>query len=261
MKNKIILLTLLCLFLNTISAQTDMYAKNVNLPCVNKKFFLYIHVGMDSLSMNILSEAGVEKILEEANMAFEPICISFDYCKIDYMKDYSFLNIKDSVDVDLLTTRFQKERRLNVYFVENVFQPNQNSFSVFNGITLADKGVIIVPYTGKGFIHELGNTFGLHHTFSEGFGKETVDGKNCKTAGDLLCDTPADPFDTKEKYEKFLDLQRCNFVYLGKDPNKDYYKTEIGNYMTHYFCAHCFFTTSQYKIMAETYLNSTFKMW
>jgi hypothetical protein len=39
----------------------------------------------------------------------------------------------------------------------------------------------------------MGHFLGLLHTHEDSFGKENVDGTNCRTAGDLLCDTKADP--------------------------------------------------------------------
>ena len=43
-------------------------------------------------------------------------------------------------------------------------------------------------------IHEMGHCLNLYHTHETAkFGQELVDGSNCETAGDLVCDTPADP--------------------------------------------------------------------
>lgn len=53
--------------------------------------------------------------------------------------------------------------------------------------------------SGQGtFLHELGHVFGLFHTHhglveAEDGLPELADGSNCEEAGDLLCDTPADP--------------------------------------------------------------------
>ncbi|GAB3559201.1 M43 family zinc metalloprotease [Spirosoma fluminis] len=44
--------------------------------------------------------------------------------------------------------------------------------------------------------HEVGHYFNLMHTFDfGGTGKKLVNGSNCSTAGDLVRDTPADPYD------------------------------------------------------------------
>jgi len=172
---------------------------------------------------------------------------------MDTVVDYSYSYIGDEVEINLLTSRFQKKRRINVYFVDSLFNRKVNSFSVHNGINKPESCVIVVPKNGTGLIHELGHTFGLYHTFEKKFGVEAVNQSNCSTAGDLICDTPADP--------DSLPGKDCYFVYASPDGNGDYYRTEVGNYMSHFFCAHCFFTTRQYEIMAENYLNSLVKIW
>lgn len=42
------------------------------------------------------------------------------------------------------------------------------------------------------FEHEMGHCLGLWHTFETAAGAECPDGSNCATAGDQVCDTPAD---------------------------------------------------------------------
>ncbi|MBK8253659.1 MAG: hypothetical protein IPK82_13455 [Polyangiaceae bacterium] len=67
-------------------------------------------------------------------------------------------------------------------------------------------------HAGQVFPHELGHLFGLWHTHHGSYGEsgqaELVDGGNCETAGDLLCDTPADP----GPYEGRGDLEYCTAV-------------------------------------------------
>lgn len=237
------------------------HAQNETLPCVEKKFYIYVHVVLDSLGNMGITEERISTLLQEASKAFEPICISFDYCKIDFVKDYSFNIIDNLIEVNLLSSRFQKKRRINLYFVTGAFSPEVNSYSVHNGIAKENNAIIVVPKSGYGLIHELGHTFGLYHTFeTQLFGKETVNRKNCETTGDKLCDTPADPFNVLQKTPPFLG-PNCYFTYPFADVNGDYYVTEIGNYMTHYFCAHCFFTKSQFELMAANYISSPIKMW
>ena len=43
------------------------------------------------------------------------------------------------------------------------------------------------------FSHELGHYFHLFHTHETYYGAECVNGSNCSTSGDLICDTSADP--------------------------------------------------------------------
>jgi hypothetical protein len=51
-----------------------------------------------------------------------------------------------------------------------------------------------LPTNHSTFPHEIGQYFDLFHTHETSFGgPECTSGSNCATAGDLVCDTPADP--------------------------------------------------------------------
>ncbi len=236
-----------------LHAQDPLYIKDTNLPCVERKFWVYVHVVADSLGTVNITEAQIRAQLESANLAFAPICLSFDFCKIDTVVDYSFLRIDDQDEVELMVTRFHKKRRINIYYTNSVLSNQINSFSYFDGINKVDRAVIMIPMSGIGLIHELGHTFGLYHIFETKYGAEKADGSNCKVSGDLICDTPASPNISPD--------EDCTFTSKQKDENGDFYRTEVGNYMSHFFCAHCFFTTEQYEKMANNYLNSPIKLW
>ena len=59
------------------------------------------------------------------------------------------------------------------------------------------------------FSHEVGHYFNLYHTHETYIGVECVDGSNCDSAGDLFCDTPADP--------RLSYLVDNSCVYIGTD--------------------------------------------
>lgn len=235
-------------------AQDPLFTKDRNLPCVERKFYIYVHLVSDSLGKINISEEAIKMQLDVANQAFAPICISFDFCKIDTVVDYSFFQIDDEVEVALLVSRFHKKRRINVYYTGSVFNENINSFSYNDGVSKIDSAVIMIPFSGQGLIHELGHTFGLYHIFETEFGVERADGSNCAESGDLICDTPA-------ASPNVYPDKNCNFNSKLKDEKGDFYRTEVGNYMSHFFCNHCFFTTEQYEKMANNYLNSSIKLW
>jgi len=114
--------------------------------------------------------------------------------------------------------------------------------------------------------HHMGHTFGLRNTYDQST-IELVDGSNCSTTGDLLCDTPADPFgQTYSTPQEQLLIEQglldttffspdCEFVYEIKDPNGQYYQPDMGNIMSIYPCK-CGFTQDQYRLMVETILES-----
>jgi hypothetical protein len=105
----------------------------------------------------------------------------------------------------------------------------------------------------------MGHFFGLHHTFGRDkkveINKELVDGSNCLTEGDRICDTPADPFDVDSNIQYVND--DCIFTSDKKDDNGDFYSPLVSNVMSYYNCT-CdntneYFTNGQYKKMVETY--------
>ena len=75
-----------------------------------------------------------------------------------------------------------------IYIVENA-----DWGGISNGV-LAKEMMIVKDYALTNvLIHEIGHCINLYHTHELKFGQELVDGSNCVTAGDLICDTPADP--------------------------------------------------------------------
>jgi hypothetical protein len=107
--------------------------------------------------------------------------------------------------------------------------------------------------------HEFGHYFGLPHTF-EGSGAELANGSNCTTAGDLICDTPSDPYVDGDDPNSYVD-GNCKFISMKKDANGQYYDPMVGNIMSYYSDACvCGFTHDQYMKMAKTYL-SKIGMW
>ncbi len=107
-------------------------------------------------------------------------------------------------------------------------------------------------------MYEFGHYFGLLSTY-QGNGSELVDGSNCETEGDLICDTPADPYINDGSIHQYT--QACIFVSDKLDANGQFYEPDVGNYMSHYGSqCECGFTFQQYSKMAETYLTVA-EMW
>jgi hypothetical protein len=85
---------------------------------------------------------------------------------------------------------------VNIWFVPNfIGLCGKSSFpgSSTQGIVM-DNDCTATTYNHSTFTHEVGHYFNLYHTHTTYLGgAECVDGSNCSTAGDLFCDTPADP--------------------------------------------------------------------
>lgn len=84
------------------------------------------------------------------------------------------------------------------------------------------------------FIHELAHYFSLWHTHAfNGYSTniytlELVDGSNCDTEGDFVCDTPADP----GLYGRISPAPSCDYIdNVSVDANGDLYQPLTDNYM------------------------------
>jgi len=243
----------------TVSAQ-NLHTRQAPLPCLNKEFTIVAHIARDTFGELNITEAEIQTSIDELNQAFEPICVSFSICEFRTIDNFQYDTIKGN-HWEEMQIKFHQENRINMFFVTTI--QDGDDFGGFAGMgaiaTLDSDGLVILKNRvrpgDKAIRHQMGHYFGLLHT-SEGNGAELVNGDNCETAGDLICDTPADP-------NGQVDVgQGCRFVSSEMDANGEFYRPDVGNYMSLYAdeCA-CGYTHGQYLRMAETYLSSSPRMW
>lgn len=113
--------------------------------------------------------------------------------------DDFYTNITTRAGIDTLRQTNRVENAINIYFTESFSSGSgalcgisSFTFSPTQGIVMAN-GCAGVTFNRATFPHELGHYFDLYHTHETAFGIECSTGTNCQTAGDLICDTPADP--------------------------------------------------------------------
>ena len=133
---------------------------------------------------------------------------------------------------------------INIYFAPNLENQNGESlcgyaynYDIKNRV-LMDNGC---STNGSTLSHELGHSFSLLHTHSTSNGRELADGSNCQTAGDLLCDTPADP-----RLSSDLVNSNCEYTGTDVDSQNNPYNPDPTNIMS-YSRKNCrtFFSESQ----------------
>lgn len=254
-----ILLSLITFFSFQLSGQGELRTLNKDLPCVNKTFQVYAHFVLDSLGKLDYTPDALRAEFESVNNLFDPICIKFELCGIDTITNYEFDSTSTPEEEAEIKTLFHVKNRINFYIISKIFKGIVPvcGFASVGGIASTSNGTVYM--SGGCAAHELGHLFGLLHTF-ENPGSELVDGSNCETAGDLLCDTPADPYTGDPDITWQGGADGCEFIWEGRDTLGRYYQPDVGNIMSYYNCA-CGFTRDQYIKMANTYLNSNFKMW
>ena len=108
--------------------------------------------------------------------------------------------------------------------------------------------------------HEMGHCLGLYHTFHglcEGGCAELVNGSNCSSCGDFICDTPADP--------TYFNVDDNTCVWHGitcgvsnKDANGDSYNPNTSLIMA-YISPNCmqYHTSGQFDRMRAMIANSS----
>lgn len=136
---------------------------------------------------------------------------------------------------DDLNRKYFVPNTINIYYVDGI-QIDSNSYcgvSTFPNGGSSLKSIIMdksdyCNVGGKLLGHELGHFYGLLHTHETFYGNELVDGSNCRTAGDRLCDTPADPNLSNPEY-----IDNCAYVANIQDENGNYYNPLVQNIMSY----------------------------
>lgn len=252
----VLILFLVC---SICDAQT-LHKMSEDLPQINKEFQLHVYVTVDESRQANFTPVELEEPITMANTFFSPIGVSFKLCAWEEVPDYNLdnLDLDEINEFDEMRVLHFDKNRINIYIHNDIGGLTLCGFAELSGIANEEQGTFIAlkKECPGALAHELGHIFGLLHTF-EGNGSELVDGSNCETEGDGICDTPADPYilDNPTVWQ-----DGCEFIFTGLDANGQFYQPDMGNVMSYYNCD-CGFTFGQYLKMANTYLESTRKIW
>lgn len=233
--------------------------------CYNKTFSLSIHILTDTLGNKNITDAAIQTAISNLNNYFSPICASFEICETFVHPNVRNDKVRKGIEDKEIATMYNTANTINVYFVQE-FVGGENPCGYAPLGTMSTP-----PYTstrdaifilkscvlGKTIPHEFGHYFGLLHTFDTTYGTELVNGSNCLTAGDLICDTPADPYPTGTMGAG------CNLSPGVADTNGDYYTPDGCNIMSYYNspCDSFKFTTGQYNRMLEVMQKGRSYLW
>ncbi|MCB0663306.1 MAG: hypothetical protein KDC24_11235 [Saprospiraceae bacterium] len=254
----------------TLPAQVRNYTtQQSELPCLDKTFSVVLHVLKDTFGNINVQLADFNTNFNELNTAFEPICARFEICETRFIDNFQYDILSDDDEWQEMLVKEHKPNRINLFLVAESFLEDlrESGFATPNGIAELETGGIVVVKNSLGpdsktLQHLMGHYFGLLHTF-ENAPAELVNGTNCDTEGDLICDTPADPYRLGDDPASYLDTQvPCRFTLEELDDNGEYFRPDVGNYMSYYpEACRCGYTYEQYLKMANNYLTSSPKMW
>lgn len=218
------------------------------IQCLNKRLSLAIHIVTDSLNMPNITQADITTGLATLNADFAPICLSFFICKQDTIynyKYYQFDQVKETPEVHNL---YEVHNMINVYIVGSIVPAPEAGFASMGADYMVLTHSCVLD--GKCWSHEMGHFFSLPHTFDTSVGAELVNESNCATAGDLICDTPADINPAP------VSNSGCQWTGTNVDANGDFYTPIIGNIMS-YHPSPCKtpFTVGQFNKMLNYYIS------
>lgn len=153
----------------------------------------------------------MNQLLARANRFFVAADMQFFYCGTtpDYFDDDALFanftgpvpgNFNDEVRFD----GRDATDALNMYFI-NTTTDTYGAYARYPANNIRSTRQIVRADQSDGYLgdeavpHELGHSFNLIHTHGDNNGTgpltaELVNGSNCSSTGDLVCDTPADPY-------------------------------------------------------------------
>jgi len=240
--------------------------QQADLPCLNKRFSLRVHIADDVTGPVPFDTAAFREMVEYTNTMFEPICVSFEACEFLTVENYRYASHERN-DASEQISIYGDPNRIDIYVPVMDSVPTTCGRATLNGIQMNPTSyVMVVNYcisaTGTTLAHELGHYFGLLHTHETSNGDELVDGSNCETAGDGICDTPADPFVLGAPITWTDPMDPCRFVFRGVDANGQFYTPHTANVMSYYPSGcNCGFTYDQLTLMAKNCVEGGGRVW
>lgn len=164
-----------------------------------------VHVLLKDNGGGGIDESTIKESIIDANKYFDEALISFYMCgEINYIKNTDIYEDKFLFEA---VTDFKVQNFVNLFIVNEMSIVVKVVYPAFeriiDGIGASGKTpYVIVTHNGlkssEILAHELGHSLTLLHTFGTLHGEkltdELVDGSNCMTAGDGICDTPADHY-------------------------------------------------------------------
>lgn len=203
-----------------------------------------------------LSYEAIEAAISGANRVYGASGIFFYICGSPRIIDGAFTY--NPTTAKAVNRQNYVPNTINMYFMDDLFISGDFrllGFAEFPYFAPVEERAVYLDKEfvsdGATLIHELGHFYGLFHTHETFMGREFVNGTNCETTGDLLCDTSADPNLGTPGF-----LAGCQYVANVADPNGDPYAPPGANYMS-YAPSGCVreFSTQQQGVIRSIHLD------
>ncbi|MEW4925216.1 T9SS type A sorting domain-containing protein [Algibacter sp. 2305UL17-15] len=192
------------------------------------------HIIRNSDGSGGLSTGSLNHAIDNLNLSFENAYLEFFLCDgIDYIDSDVFSDFR-SGDEDALKETNYVPGVINIYFVDNLTNASEDAICGYSDNTGRNDVVVMktdCAINGSSLAHEMGHFFSLLHTHGPSnntLTTELVNGSNCDTDGDGICDTPADPRLTASNVDS-----SCNYIGDAVDANGDAFMPDTNNIMSY----------------------------
>lgn len=227
----------------------------------NKQLRVYFHICRDDNGTSAAAtEAEVLTEFETMKSDYAAGGICFIYAGWGYTNStlLNHINLDTQSDAADLFEAKTIPGCLNIFYTDEIRGTNSSSGGGIGGYAFNIPGTFCIVAKGNlgghTSSHEAGHCLGLFHTFSDkGFGKETISGSNCSVAGDLICDTHADPYSFKSDNNNCFSENNGTYTGTCEDPEgHSNYSPPYTNIMSYWHRAPETFTSEQLSAMFST---------
>ena len=240
------------------AAMARAEASRVEARAVSAMVRVYFHILKDNDGSNAaITTTQIQQEFRQLLQDFAPNNICFAFMGVDSINNTFLNNSLDSdnpAHVDQLAA-FNVPGCINIYYSFRLPKYGGNAFAIPNDFCIIAAGNINL---WRSISHEVGHCLGLSHTFSRATGEENINGSNCASAGDRVCDTPADPY--SHLGEDCFSNSGCLYTGSCTDPTgATMFSPPYNNIMGYWGGAPCSinqFTSGQYS-RANSFLFST----
>lgn len=154
---------------------------------------IYYHIVRDSNGNGGINPSQLNDITANLNEFYNTHEIYFANSGINYIDNTSFQQISGYVEATYLAQEDAFSNAINYYIVESLWS-TPGGYVTGTAIDIPSNKLVIrsdrvLTSTSP---HEVGHCLNLYHTFEKYFCAEAINGSNCSSCGDLVCDTPAD---------------------------------------------------------------------